>query len=197
MSLDITDTLLADSTQLNAADLTEPILVRIEKVKRHESKDGKQPIEIAISGGWKPWRPCKGARRILAALWGKDGSAYVGRFVRLFNDSSVTFGKESTGGIRIAGLSDIERTQDVSIPVARGRYVTYRIERIERPVQPSIPSLEDLLKDQDVTIADLDRVRATTGKPPVSTLSPEEQAKIAAYFFANPNMIAKLKENQS
>jgi hypothetical protein len=188
--LDISDTILADSTQLNAADLAEPIVVRILGAKRHQSEDRKQPTEFAITGHM-PWLPCKGMRRVLVALWGKDASAYVGRWLRLFNDPSVTYGKDKPGGIRIGAMSNIAGAVDITVPTSRGKYATYRIEKMEPPSEA--PSLVEVLDRAGLTVADLDNFRAREDKCPVADLSEEQRQTMAATYDAHPEKLRTIQ----
>ena len=88
MTIDLSGTLETRSDQLNAVDLLPgPITVQVVSVKKVEDK--KQPTHIEITGGYKTYKPCLGMRRILAAAWGFDGSAYVGRSMTLYRDPDI------------------------------------------------------------------------------------------------------------
>ena len=66
------------SDQLNTDDLlTGPIQVSIEKVIVTDAKS--QPVSIEISGGYKPWKPCKTMMRVMAGLWTEDTDTWVGK----------------------------------------------------------------------------------------------------------------------
>jgi len=138
--VDLTSTLGAKSDQLNACDLMAgPIVVQIRSVKILAGEE--QPVIIEITPPWKPWKPCKAMRRLLSAIWGK--APYAGRWVRLFNDTSVSFGSEKTGGIRIAAMSDIDAPQSASIAVGRKRYQTFIVQPLRKQPKPSEPSQEN------------------------------------------------------
>lgn len=111
--VDLSQTIAPKSDQLNADDLiAEPRSIKIREVK--SAVGGEQPIAIYFEGdGGKPFLPCKSMRRVLVALWGKDGSKYVGRSMRLYRDPAVTFGGLEVGGIRISHMSDITETTTV------------------------------------------------------------------------------------
>ena len=68
-------TITAKSDQLNADDLVGgPITVKIEGVTVRE--DTEQPVTIRLSGGFRPWKPCKTERRVLVHAW-EIGRAHV------------------------------------------------------------------------------------------------------------------------
>ena len=70
--MDISDTIIAKSDQLNASDLIGgPITVTITGVKRFDSAE--QPIAISYEGdNGKPFKPCKSVRRLLVGMWGMN-----------------------------------------------------------------------------------------------------------------------------
>jgi hypothetical protein len=80
--LDMTKTTEAKSDQLNAVDLTgAPKTITITDVK---IPGGDQPVIISYENdGGKPYKPCKGMRRGLVAIWGKDAEQYIGRSLTL------------------------------------------------------------------------------------------------------------------
>lgn len=65
--MDISDTIIARSDQLNAADLIGgPVTVTITKVSKG---DGEQPVSISYDGDkGKPFKPCKSVRRLLVGM---------------------------------------------------------------------------------------------------------------------------------
>jgi hypothetical protein len=117
--MDLRPTILAKSDQLNAEDLAVPIKVTITAV-REGSKD--QPVWIEYEGcNGRPWKPCKGMRRVLVGLWGPDGRKYVGRQLGLFCDPEVEWGGIAVGGVRIAAMSHIEEQTLVEVKAGRGK----------------------------------------------------------------------------
>ena len=96
--IDISDTIIAKSDQLNAEDLIGgPITVTITGVKRTSDE---QPVSVEISGGHKPWKPCKSMRRLLIMAWPDgaikeggetkyDPTCWVGRSVTLMREASA------------------------------------------------------------------------------------------------------------
>jgi len=188
-TIDVSDACIAKSDQLNAADLLGcPVIVEICSVRSStgQADKEKQPYEVVISGGLKPWRPCKTMLRLLSFLWGRDASRWVGHWVRLWDDEAVTFGKASTGGIRISG-ADIPEQVTVTLPTGRQKYTTFIID----PIQPQVPTLEAILSAAGMTGAELDAQRATAGKPPIVSLSDDERNQLAGYYRRNPSKLRK------
>ena len=105
-SVDVSDTIVAKSDQLNADDLVSgEITVRITGVNRCE-KD--QPIAISITGGHMPFKPCKTVRRILVAAWGANAANWIGQSMVLYRDHNVKWGGENVGGIRVRAMTGIK-----------------------------------------------------------------------------------------
>lgn len=133
MTLDISETLLANSNQMNAADImgVEPI-VKIEHVSK--AADPKQPLVIQITGGYKPFLPCKTVRRILAEAWGADAGKWIGRWMQLYREPTVVYGGEEVGGIRLRALSDIPGGMTVKLKERKtGKPSEYRIAKLTPP----------------------------------------------------------------
>ena len=125
--MDISDTIKAKSDQLNAEDLIAgPITVTITGVKRTADE---QPLAIEISGGHKPWMPCKTMRRLLIMAWPDcvippvppateptiDPRCWIGRSVTLVRDPSVKWAGDMVGGVRVAALSHIKAQFEVAL----------------------------------------------------------------------------------
>lgn len=143
--LDITKSLEANSDQINAVDIIgAPITVQIARVT--EYKDDKQPYAVWLHGHKKPWIPCKGMRRLIAAVWGTDAGQWVDRWVRLYNEPTATFGNDPVGGIRVSGLSHIDKSFSAVVPDSitvdgkKKKNATYRVEKITPPA----PAVMDL-----------------------------------------------------
>lgn len=131
--LDILDTTLVKSDQLNADDLIPgPITVTVSKVSKGE---GEQPISVHYEGdNGKPYKPGKTCRRILMGVWGRDASKYVGRSMTLYRDEKVQFGGLIVGGIRISHMSDIGENATLALMVTKGKKKAFTIKPlINRP----------------------------------------------------------------
>ena len=153
--MDITDSLAPASDQLDAIELIGgPRTFTIEKVT---AGSAEQPVQIHLAGFPRPWRPAKSMRRVIAAAWGTDSTAYVGRSITLFYDPEVTFGKDKPGGTRIAAMSDLPGGKRLSTPllVSRGKSAMYHVEPLTAPVRPAEPTAEQI-----AATTDLDALRA-------------------------------------
>ena len=118
--MDLEPTIAAKSDQLNADDLLSgPRLYEVERVAANDG--AQQPVNVFLKGSSVPWRPCKTCRRVLVALWGKDGKQYAGRWLQLWRDPDVVFGGIKVGGIRIKAMSGIEGVQKIMLAESRGK----------------------------------------------------------------------------
>ncbi len=105
-NVDVSDTIVAKSDQLNADDLISgEITVTITGVNRCQQD---QPIAISITGGHMPFKPCKTVRRILVSAWGSNAANWIGQSMTLYRDQSVKWGGEQVGGIRIRAMTGIK-----------------------------------------------------------------------------------------
>jgi len=118
--MDISETLIPNSDQLDAADLAASG-PRIFTVARTVVKSGaEQPVDIYFKEFPRPWRPGRNMRRVLAHCWGKDSSKWTDHQVELYCDPDVVFGKEKVGGTRISRLSHIDGPVQAPIIIGRG-----------------------------------------------------------------------------
>ena len=175
---DLSNTIKPKSDQLNADDLlTGPITVKITDV-RGGTVD--QPVNIHIDG-YLPYRPCKGMRRVLIKIWGKNGKSWIGKSVTLFCNPNVKWGGVECGGIEISHLSDISKPSTLMLTKARGRKSGFT-------VQPLIV--------EDITVIDLEAVCIECGyseQDVLNTISPplesfaeiQDKTSCAEYLRAN------------
>ena len=145
--IDVSDTIIAKSDQLNADDLISgPITITITEVNK---PGGDQPINIKYQGGRVPFKPCKTVRRILVKAWGKDASTWTGRQMTLFNDANVKWAGRAVGGIRVSHLSHIASDMDISLTETRGSkkgHVIKKLEMQQQPVQSTNAEKIELVK---------------------------------------------------
>lgn len=126
MTFDISDTLAPNSDQLDAVDLLGgPRIFTVTKVSKGNAE---QPVEVTLAEFPRVWRPGKSMRRVLAACWGKEASAWTGRRVELYCDPDVMFGKEKVGGTRISRMSHIDGPRSVPIIKGRGKGGTWDVK---------------------------------------------------------------------
>lgn len=116
-----------------------------------------QPLNIGLVENERPWRPGLTMRRLLAAMWGTDASAYVGRRVRLYRDASVTFGKDKTGGTRISHASHIDKRMTLTLPVSKGKFGAFTVEPLPDAPTPATPAVTD---EQIAATTNTDDLRA-------------------------------------
>jgi hypothetical protein len=159
ITVDILSTIEADSTQVNADDLTVPRTVTVTGVSKGTAE---QPVNIDLAEfPGRAYRPCKSMRRVLVSAWGTDPTTYIGRRMELFNDPTVKWGGAAVGGIRIKALSHIDKPLTISLTESRGKRKPHRIE----PLPDGPPAItEDVMADLESridnadTIAELDSV---------------------------------------
>lgn len=140
MSFDMRETIKPKSDQLNADDLIGgDLTINITAMKKDSNID--QPVAVHFQGdNGKPYKPCKGMRRIMVAAWGSDASQYVGKRMELFREPTVTYGKLSVGGIRISGMSSITNPNkslmkdgnkySIVLTSGRGKKILYEFEEL-------------------------------------------------------------------
>jgi hypothetical protein len=159
--VDLKPTIIAKSDQLNADDLLGgPITVKITAVKQG-NKD--QPINIYYEGdNNRPFKPCLSMRRLLVAIWGDDGSKYIGKRITLFRDPSVKWAGQEIGGIRISHIEGIQQEQKIALQVTRGKKAPYVVKplnnvsmppaRQDPPVSTKDPGATPMTKDEWVDL---------------------------------------------
>ena len=134
---DFDDTIAPNSDQLNADDLIAGmILVTITDVSRGTPD---QPILIHIEGKrpLKPFRPCKSMRRVLIAAWGKNGKAWIGKRLALFNDTEVTWAGKKEGGVRISRMSGIDEPMTLMLTYKRGKRRPFTVHPLTDEDEPA------------------------------------------------------------
>lgn len=142
--MNVSSTIVAKSDQLNADDLVGgPIICRIERVEAGPTDE--QPVAVHLDGR-RPWYPCKTTRRVLVMCWGDESDKWIGQSIRLFRDPSVKFGGVAVGGIRISGMSGIDREKTVCLQSSKGKKSEHRIDVLKaRDFQPESSPRADLL----------------------------------------------------
>lgn len=139
--MDISQTLVSNSTQLDNVDLMGgPRVFTITGVTLNESD---QPLSIALAEYGRPWKPGVTMRRLLSEMWGPESDSWIGRKVRLYRDEAVTFGKDKTGGTRISHASHIDKTITVTLPTSKGKFGQFTVEPLGEDTPPSAPPASD------------------------------------------------------
>src|SRR5450830_784606 len=153
--MDITESLAPASDQLDAIELVSaPRTFVVESVS---AGSVDQPVDVHLVGFPRVWRPSKGMRRVLAAGWGVDASAWSGRSVTLYFDPDVSFGKDRTGGTRVAAMTDLPGGKRLSIPllISRGKSALFTVEPLiesapTKAKAPTEPTVADVAECTDV-----------------------------------------------
>jgi hypothetical protein len=137
--MDVSETILAKSDQINAIDLIEPTVVTVVDVK---AGPADQPVHIITDkyGTERPFKPSKTVRRDLVKAWGKEARDWIGRSMELYNEPTVLWAGKQVGGIRISALSDIPKPIQTAHTITRGKYteVTIRVLETPAPVDESV-----------------------------------------------------------
>ena len=118
--MDLSRTIMAKSDQLNADDLVGgPLTITIQDIKPVEN-DQQQPLAIHYGDAdGKVYKPCKSMRRVMVAVWGTDGKAFIGRSLTLFRDPSVMWGGVAVGGLRISHMSHLDQAMTIVISASK------------------------------------------------------------------------------
>jgi len=149
--MDLTDTIIPKSDQINADDLiTGPRTFTIKGVRRGSDE---QPVNIdLVELPGRPFRPSKTVTRILVAAWGKESDAYTGRRMTLYRDPDVKFGGQDVGGIRVSHLSDIAKPLNLALTATRGKKSKYVVQPLPAEQRTAAaPANPDAITAEKVT----------------------------------------------
>lgn len=135
MKVDISQTVQANSAQVNADDLAAPMTVTITSV---EEGTAEQPVFIHLAEfPGRTFRPAKTVRRLLIAAWGPQASDYIGRKITIFNDRTVRWAGQEIGGVRISHMSHIDAPLQVHLSVSRGKRAPYVVQPLPDAPKPA------------------------------------------------------------
>ena len=132
--MDISSTLVSNSTQLDNVDLMGG--ARDFTITGVTMTSGEQPLSIDLAEYDRPWKPGLTMRRLLSEMWGSESDAWSGRRVRLYRDDAVTFGKTKPGGTRISHASHIDKKVTLTLPTSKGKFGEFTVE----PLVESAPA---------------------------------------------------------
>lgn len=130
--IDVSHTIKSKSDQLNADDLVSgDLMIQVEGV--NVVNDPQQPVQIFYYGcDGKPFKPCLTVRRILIKLWGADASQWANKWMNLYVDPTVSYGKQKNiGGIRVSAMSHIQKSATLKLTIRKGIKQEFRINKIE------------------------------------------------------------------
>lgn len=167
-TLDISDTIISNSDQLNADDIMSGTkTVTITGASRGTPE---QPLNLDIKEfPGKQFRPSKTVRRILVAAWGSDAMQYIGKSMTIYRDPKVRWAGKEVGGIRVSALSHIDKTMQLSLSESQGKSSQHTIAPLK-------------IKYDEIPGSFIKKVRE-------GELSDDEKKKAADYLngLANPD----------
>lgn len=118
--MNIAKTLEPKSDQLNAEDLIAgDLVVTIAGVRVSDTPE--QPVIVELHGGFRPYKPCKTMRRVLALAWSAEADNWIGKSIQFYRDPAVKFGGDEVGGIRIRALSHIPSPIREKLATSKGK----------------------------------------------------------------------------
>lgn len=139
--MDLTQSILAKSDQLNADDLLSgPRTFTVKEVRRG---DDEQPVAIVLAEfpANRPFKPSKTVVRILAYAWGKETDEWPEnpRFT-LYRDEKVKWAGQEIGGIRVSHMSHIDKRIKVALAESKGKKSLHVVEPLpaDAPVEPTV-----------------------------------------------------------
>jgi len=132
--MDISKELVAKSDQMNAIDLARDVTVTILDVFKGQS-DKRVHIVTDIYGTERPFKPSKTVLRDIAQAWGLESQVWIGRRLTLFNDTTVLWAGQESGGIRVRAMSDIDKAFEAKHAISRTTSKKVMIQPLAAPVQ--------------------------------------------------------------
>jgi hypothetical protein len=192
-TLDMRDTIIPKSDQLNADDLIGgPRTITITKVSR--ANTAEQPIAVSFDGdGGKPYFPCKSMRRVMVFVWGEYAETYVGRSMMLYRDAEVTWGGMAVGGIRISHMSHMDGPMVLALTATKKARKPYRVLPlvVEHPkedraqaIAASIIARVDAIETGEALYAIVDDVKVLEQRKWLNAKRPELATDVEAAFMA-------------
>lgn len=139
--LDLSDTIVPKSDQLNSDDLRSgPRTFTIAEVRKTNSDEQPVSIVLAEFPRGRPWKPSKSMRRVMVEVWGRDASAYTGKRLTLYREETIKYGGQEVGGIRIQAMTGLKKPKPMALHVARGKYESIIVQPLadDAPVSPAV-----------------------------------------------------------
>ena len=131
--MDISETLAPRSDQQNFDDyLAGPRTVTVTAGKVTGNAEQPVSLELAEYPG-RPYKPNKSMRRVIAAAWGTETDAYVGRRLTLYGNPDVKYGGKAVGGIEISAMSHLDKPLILPLTETRGRKRTFTVQPLTEP----------------------------------------------------------------
>lgn len=145
--MDLTNTIIAKSDQLNADDLISgPQTFTVVEVRQG---DAEQPVSIVLAElpKGRTFKPSKTVTRILVHAWGKESDNWPeGARMTLYRDADVKWAGQAIGGIRVSHLSHIKGKLKVALQESKGKKVLYSVDPLPDapPPNPNAALIADL-----------------------------------------------------
>jgi hypothetical protein len=139
--MDLTQTIIAKSDQLNADDLLSgPQTFTVVEVRQG---DAEQPVSIVLAElpKGRTFKPSKTVTRIFVHAWGKETDDWPkGARMTLFRDADVKWAGQAIGGIRVSHLSHIKGKLKVALQESKGKKVLYSVDPLPDAPPPATPT---------------------------------------------------------
>lgn len=176
---DLRPTIVPRSDQLNAEQLLAgPMVLTVTDV-RAGSED--QPVVVHYEGdNGRPFKPCKTMRKVLILAWGPDGRQWIGKSMRVYNDTSVRFGGTEVGGIRISHMTDIERDIRVSLTATKGKKALNTVERMDPPTDAHLSAINAAATEDELRAAYMAAKGSTRDRSRLAEYAAAKDARKAA-----------------
>ena len=188
--IDVRPATLARTDQHNAEDFGEAKTFTIGKVS---VVAGEQPVTIGLrETPEKHYRPCKTMTRVLVAMWGHDGEAWIGQRITLYVDPEVRFGSDRTGGLRISHAS-IPKKIVAQVKTTRGKRGTWTVLPLADAATTTTTGPDDLAVLLTEYAIEPERLRAWVATQPDA---PKGRAKLAAWLREDLSRIEAIMEQK-
>ena len=106
------------------------MLFKVTRVDYNKSQP--QPIALHFDGfEGRPYKPCKGMLRGLAQAWGMDEQLWNNKLIELYCDPSVKWAGKEAGGIRISGVSGIDKPFKFTVTLNRQQRIIHTFNPIK------------------------------------------------------------------
>jgi hypothetical protein len=187
----ISGALQAKSDQLNALDLVgSPLTIIIERVEYYHGKE--QPVEIFYHGNKLPWRPAKCMLRLLSSYWTDETENWVGKTVELYFEPSVLWAGKADGGIRVSGLSNIEKSEQVRVKEGRNRFNIYDIKKLSPAKKTTTePTKTEPTSEQKEAAAEKAKINLLNN---IEAISEIEHVAMFLQSEANQSVLKRLQD---
>lgn len=130
--------------QLNYEDFLGGV-TRIVTIAGVKAGTKEQQYDIAIEGDKRVWRPAVTVLKLLVEAWGDDATAWVGRRALLYGDPTVTFGRDTVGGIRVSHVSHIAKPVSANLTETRGKRKKHTVDPLpDVAPQPAAPTADEI-----------------------------------------------------